>query len=71
MGGRGWLINIDDFNTTLKSYVLSYRGNVTNCVTESSFNSTIIGSCGKDVSVRLTSNVIIGVFSGIVHCSLT
>ena len=58
----GELSNIEKFDAPLDSYVLSYKGEVVNCIPGSSFNSTITGSCGKNMSVQLIQELSLDFF---------
>jgi hypothetical protein len=62
----GRITNISKFDTTSKSYVVSYDGIAVNCPPgESPFNTIINGSCGQNVSIKF----IIGQFAGNISCS--
>ena len=69
IGSSGALTNITSFNVTSNSFSLMYQGESEACIQAGiPFNSTIVGSCGQDVTIEFISKVITGRFNGNVSC---
>jgi hypothetical protein len=69
IGSSGALTNITYYNVTSKSFSLTYQGESEDCPpADTPFNSTIVGTCGQDVTLEFISNIITGKFSGNIFC---
>jgi hypothetical protein len=69
IASSGALTNISYFNVTSNAFSLIYQGKSEECPpTDIPFNSTIVGSCGQDVPIEFSSDIITGKFSGNVSC---